>query len=109
MTAQIDNSIGISVNQLVNDIIQSLNQQEKSFFTEKLEELAGLEYLNYNNSFDRRLAEETLRSFDHDVLERIEPVNIPPSILQIEFTINLENIKAKSVADFNTLEKNLLN
>lgn len=109
MTAPIEATIGTSVNQLVDDIMQFLSQDEKSFFTEKLEELAGLEYLNYNKSFDRRLAEETLRSFDHDVLERIEPSNIPASILQIEFTLNLENIKAKSAADFNTLEKNLLN
>ncbi len=109
MTAPIESSIGNSVNQLVDDIMQFLSQEEKFFFTEKLEELAGLEYLNYNKSFDRRLAEENLKSYNHDVLEGIEPSDIPASVSQIEFTLNLENIKAKSASDFNSLEKNLLN
>lgn len=109
MTAPIDSSIGVSVNHLIEEIKEPLKENEKSSFIDKLEVLAGIEYLNYKKSFDRRLAEETLRSFDYDVLQRIEPANIPASILKIEFTINLENIKAKPAADFNTLEKNLLN
>ena len=109
MTAIVDEAYGTSVKTLVNEIKTALNKPEdQQFFMDKLDDLTKLEHLNFRTPYDKSLAKQSTKAFCHNSLDSIDHSNIPPSISQIKFAINLENIKHKNNTEFNSLEKNLL-